>query len=86
MPKVFTITPGAEIRVGNFGLAAYENGIEVPEAVADQLEDEIAGMPREVEGKRVRTHEKRTDLRVERAVPERRPSAALPKNAVKDKE
>ena len=37
MPKVFAITPGAEIAIGNLGVATTENGVEVSEKVARYL-------------------------------------------------
>ena len=38
MPKVFTIVPGAVIQIGQYGFARNDEGAEVPEKVARQLD------------------------------------------------
>jgi hypothetical protein len=82
MAKVFTITPGLVLSIGNFGEASNEVPCTVPDEVAALLEEEIAGeRPNPDFGKPVpdgqAPHPRtvkiargpRTDIRVERDTP-----------------
>jgi hypothetical protein len=73
--RVYTTRPGAEIAIGDHGIATNDAPVIVPDAVAQQLEYEIRGeRPNPLAGQpgepaTLKYARARTDIRVERIAP-----------------
>lgn len=63
--KVYTTVPGLVLNISGYGEASNDEGVTVPDEVADQFEAEIRGH-RTVDGVEVRFAKKATHFRVER--------------------